>query len=221
MKKINQQMMKMACSFFLFVIFINVSLAQVDSVATQQIDIVDLTTEKVSTGDYTVIGKHQLTINDEIFYKFDLQQKETISQPIDCAPTNRQINLSRSFLLANVAASSLLAYETFKWVPNKNFKNSGIPEDKVRHFMAGYVVGSLTTGTLQLILPADMKHRKLYAMLGGFGASILVGVAKEYRDSCGYGHVDAKDAIVTGLGGLTGTLTVNVADVTNAFKKKH
>lgn len=90
-------------------------------------------------------------------------------------------------------------------------------KDKLRHFSAGYVAGNLTTGALQIIIPKNQKNRKLYAFLGGVGASVVVGVGKEYWDSLGHGQVEFKDALATIAGGFSGSITINLYDL---FKKR-
>ncbi len=89
-------------------------------------------------------------------------------------------------------------------------------KDKLRHFSAGYVAGNLTTGALQILIPKTQKNRKLYAFLGGVGASVVIGVGKEYWDSLGNGQVEFKDALATIAGGVSGSLTINLYDL---FKK--
>jgi hypothetical protein len=49
---------------------------------------------------------------------------------------------------------------------------------------------------------------------------VIVGLGKEYRDSLGYGTPDIMDAAYTGLGGLTGTITIGITDISDALKKK-
>lgn len=76
--------------------------------------------------------------------------------------------------------------------------------DKVRHLFAGYAAASLTHGVLELVLPNNLKHRRLITVLAGVGASVMAGVAKEYWDSLGHGHVEALDAAATAGGGVGG-----------------
>jgi len=82
--------------------------------------------------------------------------------------------------------------------------------DKEMHFLVGYELGNISNGLFQLILPKDMKHKKLVSALLGFGVSALAGAAKEYYD---YNHprthtADVNDFLATAAGGAVGTLTL-------------
>jgi hypothetical protein len=83
--------------------------------------------------------------------------------------------------------------------------------DKEMHFIVGYELANVSNGIFQLVLPDDMKHRRLVAALLGFGVSALAGAGKEYYDSLHpQNHtVDGKDFIATALGGAVGTLTLS------------
>ena len=76
--------------------------------------------------------------------------------------------------------------------------------DKVKHAFAGYAAASFTHGCLELILPDNLRFRRLISVLSGMGASIIAGVGKEYYDSLGYGNVDSLDAVATVAGGGVG-----------------
>lgn len=173
------------------------------------IEVSNLTGEEVPAEEYNVSNETALVINGQPYIQLDLTPKTL--PPLNCPPTQTSIAFNRTLLLANLAASTAAGLGVLRVDPR---------QDKLRHALAGYVVGNVTTGTLQLILPLEMKYRKLAALAGGFGASVMVGIGKEVWDSQGHGHVDSKDAIVTGLGGLGGSLTISFGDAAKAFKKK-
>jgi hypothetical protein len=83
--------------------------------------------------------------------------------------------------------------------------------DKEQHFLVGYLFANVTNGIFQLILPQDMKHRRLVAALLGFGMSALLGAGKEYYDSLHpLTHTcDVKDFLATAAGGAVGTFTLS------------
>lgn len=93
-------------------------------------------------------------------------------------------------------------------------------QDKVRHALAGYVVGNVTTGTMQLLLPKNTPNRRLFAALTGVGASMLVGIGKELWDKAGHGTPSADDAMATIAGGLGGSITLSFTDISNFFGKR-
>lgn len=183
---------------------INVSAQEENS---EVIEVANLSGQEVHPEEYTVSNQTAIVVNGRPFIQIDLTPKATL--PLNCQ--NNPIVLNRALLLANLASATAAGIGVLKIAPK---------QDKLRHALAGYVVGNVTTGTLQLILPLEMKYRKLAAMAGGFGASVLVGIGKEVWDSQGHGHVESKDAIVTGLGGLGGSLTISFGDAAKAFKKK-
>lgn len=165
-------------------------------------------TEEDPHQDYTVIKRNELTINGQPYVQIDLSPK--VQPPFQC-PSNTAISLNRALLMVNMASTIAAGVGVLKVSPR---------QDKLRHALAGYMVGNVTTGTLLLILPDDTKNRKLLSALSGLGASVLVGVGKEVRDTQGYGTPDKMDAVVTALGGLGGTFTISVVDVKKATKKK-
>lgn len=112
---------------------------------------------------------------------------------------------------ANVAAGGFATYSLLK-----------SDYDKTKHFMAGYIISSTTSGALQLILPKEMKHRKLVAAAIGLGTSVLIGSAKEVYDAQHpLNHTaDKYDAYATFAGGAAGTVTISFADVKRVFARK-
>jgi len=81
-----------------------------------------------------------------------------------------------------------------------NFKegeNMTIPRDKLLHFVAGSIcsiIVYLISGNLTL----------------AFGASALLGIAKEVYDSRGHGTVEVADAVATAVGGAVGAVIIRV-----------
>lgn len=199
-------MKKFGLSFLLLLTLSSGAFAQSEVV---ELELNNNSAQDVEAGEYEIVEANTVKVNDIEFMKFQLQQKYPSLTP--CIPSNTSIGLNRGLLVANMAGAMVASYGVFK-ISGKH--------DKVKHVLAGYVVGTLTTGSLQLLLPKTMKHKKLVAMLGGFGASILVGIGKEYRDSKGFGNVETKDAIATGLGGIGGTLIISTGDISKAFHKK-
>jgi hypothetical protein len=92
--------------------------------------------------------------------------------------------------------------------------------DKQKHLAAGFILGNVSNGLAQLFLPKDMKNRKLFSTLIGFGTAFVFGVAKEVKDSDGSGNVEFNDAFATSMGGLAGTLTISFTDLKKIFKNK-
>ena len=90
-----------------------------------------------------------------------------------------------------------------------SFANAQVQKDKVKHFVAGAVISSVSYAW---IYQATHSHKK--AFWGGLGVSILAGVVKESIDQYNYGGFDIKDLGATGLGGVTGTVTIEI------FRKK-
>jgi hypothetical protein len=82
--------------------------------------------------------------------------------------------------------------------------------DKEMHFLIGYELGNISNGVFQLILPKDMKHKKLVSALLGFGVSAFAGAAKEYYDYKNPRNhtADVNDFLATAAGGAFGTLTL-------------
>jgi hypothetical protein len=118
------------------------------------------------------------------------------STNLDDSTFNRQ----RILLVGNAVATSAAVVGAIAWNPQ---------QDKVRHFFAGYAIGSITNGVVQLLLPKDTNNKQLISGLAGFGASILAGAAKEYWDSKGNGHPEWGDALSTAGGGLVGTIAMS------------
>ena len=138
---------------------------------------------------FQVVGYSSMTLNGQSFDRINFDLKPEY-----------QFHDRDALLLGNIAATGAAAYGVIAWNPH---------QDKVRHFLAGYVVGNVTNATFQLILPQKMKHRRLVSALLGFGAGALIGTAKEIYDAQGYGAPDVKDALATAAGGGFGTLTMS------------
>lgn len=148
---------------------------------------------------YQVVGHTPLMFNGNPYSRFDLKLKPEY-----------QFHYQDALLLGNIAATGAAAYGVIRWDPH---------QDKVRHFLAGYVVGNVTNGAFQLILPETLKHRRLISALLGFGAGALIGAGKEIWDAQGHGNPSVNDALATALGGAVGTLTISF-DLKKVFNRK-
>ncbi len=80
-----------------------------------------------------------------------------------------------------------------------------IQPDKVKHFVAGAVIG----GTTQY-LTYKATGNKNTAFFVGLGVSTLAGVAKELYDKQGHGTPSVKDAVWTSLGGVSSCVTLRI-----------
>jgi len=78
-----------------------------------------------------------------------------------------------------------------------------IPQDKMLHFSACYIVSS---GSSTLL---SYKYSKKKAMWIGFGLGVSVGIAKEVYD-IKHGHSDMKDIYADILGAAAGALVVRI-----------
>ncbi len=174
--------------------------------------------EGIQAGSYQLENPKELEINGEKFLSYDLAtlrpHRPTTHRPaaVDCfnqntAPLN--LNLEKSMFAANLAATALAGYGVYK---SKN--------DKLQHVFAGFVISTTVSGAMQLMLPKDMKHRKLVSSLIGFGAAVLIGTAKEVRDRQGFGHPSAADAFATYAGGAVGSVSISFTDLGSLFKKR-
>lgn len=74
----------------------------------------------------------------------------------------------------------------------------GVPEDKVGHFMGGFLIGGSVSA-----MSGEFSY--------GCAASIGAGILKEVLDGPAGGHQEVADAVATGLGGCLGAgLSVRV-----------
>jgi hypothetical protein len=157
-----------------------------------------------------------LKINRESFIKLEFEPKASLSSQslmlknkpyaISCHLDEHHVLghpvFKTSYIALNIG-SSLLMYNNLKqaeW-------------DKAKHFYAGYIIGNVTSGGFQLLLPKDTPHRKLKIFMAGVVASAIVGAGKEIRDSYGYGNPEAQDAYATLLGGVGGSITFSLVDL--------
>lgn len=110
------------------------------------------------------------------------------------------LSTEKALFFANLAGTTAAGYGVVSLSPD---------QDKARHFLAGYVVGNVTNGLSQLMLDDDVKNRRLVSILIGVASSVLVGIGKEVLDSRGHGTASIGDALATGAGGITGSLTLS------------
>ncbi len=142
--------------------------------------------------EYEVVGVSTVTIQGQDFTQLNYAKKAEYA--------NTKTSLEEWLLVGNMVGDFGAAYAFLDatW-------------DKEQHFLVGYMFANVSNGIFQLVLPKDMKHRRLVAALLGFGMSALLGAGKEYYD---YLHplnhtCDVKDFLATAAGGAIGTLTLS------------
>jgi hypothetical protein len=150
----------------------------------------------------------QLTEYSFLYLKLSPRGMNSITTCISCTLSKSKEYELKKMITANILPSLVATRSVLYTDPSR---------DKLRHFSAGYVAGNLTTGALQILIPKTQKNKKLYAFLGGVGASVVIGLGKEFWDSLGHGQVEFKDALATITGGVSGSLTINLYDL---FKKR-
>ena len=159
------------------------------------------------TSELKVNGEDFLVLNLAPIYKQGLPSTQS------CLLNYKSFNKTSNDLLlaANIAATSLATYGVFK-----------ADYDKIKHFLAGYVIANTNAGAFQLILPSTMKQRKLVSAALGFGASVLIGTAKEVYDAQHPANhtSDKYDAYATFAGGAAGVITISLTDVQMTFQRK-
>lgn len=100
--------------------------------------------------------------------------------------------------MKTIAKITLMLLFSFQFTQAK-CQTRTIQPDKVKHFVAG---GLVSAGTQFIATKLGANNNA--SLLIGFGAGVVVGVAKELYDMTGRGTPDFKDALWTGLGaGLT------------------
>jgi hypothetical protein len=138
----------------------------------------------VSLGKYSLTDVNPIELNGSRYLRVQLMANDPVVLQDRAMPNAKNWIVFSSDLLQATGA----VYGVMRVNPR---------QDKLRHFFAGYAAASLTHGTLELILPNNLKHRRLI--------SALAGVAKEYWDSLGHGHVETLDAAATAGGGVVGS----------------
>lgn len=128
--------------------------------------------------------------------------------------------ISGMLVFGNFFADAMVGLSVMAWEPNWATWPSNYPKpDKVKHFMAGYVIANVSNGVFQILLPENTRFRVLKASLLGFATATAVGIAKEvYDDKCNCGTPEVKDAVATALGGALGTLTLSF-DIRKPFTR--
>ncbi len=144
---------------------------------------------RVAMGQFEVVDAHPIQENGVSLIKVRLQQKDQYP-----AGSRSKVTKAIVFTLDMLQAGGA-AYGVIKTSPKR---------DKLKHGFAGYAAASFTHGCLELILPDNLRFRRLISVLSGVGASIIAGVGKEYYDSLGYGNVETLDAVATAGGGVGG-----------------
>ncbi len=164
--------------------------------------------------EMVVSNSKELKINGKDFILLNLSPVHASDLKINKSclnPTNNFASFKNDALFAaNIAAASLASYSLL----NADY-------DKTKHFMAGYIISSTTAGAFHLLLTKTMKNRKLVSAALGFGASVLIGAAKEVYDAQ---HplkhtADKYDAFATLVGGAVGTVAISLTDVQRVFSR--
>jgi hypothetical protein len=144
---------------------------------------------RVAMGQFEVVDAYPLQENGVSLIKVRLQQK-------DQYPAGSRSSVTKAIVFTlDMLQAGGAAYGVIKTSPKR---------DKLKHGFAGYAAASFTHGCLELILPNNLRYRRLISVLSGVGASIIAGVGKEYYDSLGYGNVETLDAVATVGGGAGG-----------------
>ena len=118
------------------------------------------------------------------------------------------IRQDRIILASNLALGGTAALMAIRGSDLSMRNPLEISPDKMRHFFAGYAVGSFSNIGLQILIPEDINHRGLWVFLGGLGSAALVGTLKEVWDFHGGGNPETRDILATALGGVLGTISV-------------
>lgn len=148
----------------------------------------------LSIDHYNIVEDSSLEVDGKEFSKLTLIRK------IDFKPS--KVSKEDFLFFANFLGDAAVGYQ---------FTQTPLEHDKLLHAYAGYVIANLSNGIFQIVLPKEMKHRRLISALLGFGMSALVGGAKEFYDMQHRDvHTpDIKDFMSTIGGGLAGTLTMS------------
>jgi hypothetical protein len=169
--------------------------------------------QETESHEFSVLHTDEIKIKDKnfLYMELGLRGMNIGNECLNCEINKSTEYQSKKFITTSMVPSLIAGGSVIYTDPSK---------DKLRHFSAGYVAGNLTMGTLQILLPKTQKNRNLYSFIGGVGASVVIGIGKEYWDSLGHGQVEIKDALATIAGGVTGSLTVNLYDLNKLKKKK-
>lgn len=165
--------------------------------------------------EMVVSNSRELKVDGKDFILLNLSPVPSLDLKINQSclkPTHEFTSLKNDALFAaNIAAAGLASYSLLK-----------SDYDKTKHVMAGYIISSTTAGAFQLLLPKTMKHRKLVSAALGFGASVLIGTAKEVYDAQHpLNHTaDKYDAYATFAGGAVGTVAISLTDVKKVFTRQ-
>ena len=182
-------------SLFLIAFVINFSSAHAQDPMHRFINQLDLNGDvgSLSIDHYNIVEDSALEIDGKEFSKLTLIRK------VDFKPS--KVSKEDYFFFANFLGDAAVGYQ---------FTQTPLSQDKLLHAYAGYVIANLSNGIFQIVLPKEMKHRRLISALLGFGMSALVGGAKEFYDAQHRDvHTpDIKDFMSTIGGGLAGTLTM-------------
>ncbi len=170
---------------------------------------------------FIVKGIKQIELDGETSVQLTLEIPKEEESSFMCP---RASHYDRSLIQFNDKVDPFISVVTLSTVPASLLAVKEIPQykDKYRHFFAGYLVGASASGVYSLyIRDKDVKHPVLKSILVGIGSSLVVGMGKELYDKVsGKGTPDLNDAWATGLGGIGGSVTINISDIRSLLKKK-
>ena len=163
---------------------------------------------------YSVKSFHQIKINDEDYFKMDLSPDDDFHSCSIFVDSSTKSENTKNVL--NLAGIGLMVASLV------SSKYTFAAKDKHKHYVAGLLIAASTSGMMKLILKKDDRNYALKAFLAGLGTSFVVGVGKEvvYDKMMGKGTPDYKDAVVTALGGVNGSVTVDLIDLKEILKNK-
>lgn len=160
--------------------------------------------------NYVVSSIEMINVHNQDYMVFDLNPEDELTEACqECLGHKKHLN-NAAFLTLNLSSNLIAAHSLVYLDP---------AYDKLRHFSAGYIAGNVTSGVLQWVIPMGEKNRRIYSFIGGVGASLIIGVGKEVRDSLGHGQVEMNDALATIAGGITGSFAIGINEIETIIKK--
>jgi hypothetical protein len=164
-------------------------------------------------------GAREIEVQDESWIQLDVERvtshRIAPDRSTHCSPSlllsSSPLGVDRPF---KGAALSALALSSAALITLTD-----VPLDKQKHYLAGVLVGGGASGLAKLLIRRDARHYPLKALLVGVGSSFVVGIAKEVRDQkSGKGTPEVMDAVATGLGGIHGSIAIDLVDLKRLFK---
>jgi hypothetical protein len=158
----------------------------------------------IDPSKYSLYDYSEMLINGQKYHRITFAPKADFASMN--SGTGKNLLLMGSFL-----TDAFMGVAAYGWEPNMKTYPSNLPKpDKVKHVMMGYAIGNLANGFFQVVLPDNMRFRRLTASVLGLATATAVGIAKEVRDArCNCGTPEVADAVATMIGGAVGTLTLS------------